>query len=128
MRILVIDDSETALDVMKTILENAKHEVLSLESPLGVTRIILREDIQVVVVDVNLASLTGDKLTGLFRANARMAHIGVVLVSAMLHDELQQLADVSQADAFVTKSNLEVGLPLAVVKAHQGRRPSVRWK
>ncbi len=121
MNVLIIDDSDVALAMMTRVLSGHGHRVVTLPSSIGATRTVLRESIDVVVIDVNLPSIRGDKLAGLFRANDRMAKVGVVLVSGMDRAELERLAREAGVDGAVPKDALERELHRAVVSARSAR-------
>ncbi len=103
-RILVIDDNDTARTLMTQILREASFTVHEQGTPIGATRLILRENIVVVVVDVNMPAMQGDKLVSLFRANPKFAGVGLVLVSSEPEEYLEQLGRRSGADATVQKN------------------------
>jgi CheY-like chemotaxis protein len=119
-RVLVIDDQDVARDYMTRLLEDAGYNVASQSSPLGVTRQVIREGITVVIIDVEMPALRGDKLVRLFRQNRRLANLGLVLVSSKDQEELAALGRAAGADAVVTKKNLDRAL-VAEVKKLFGR-------
>jgi CheY-like chemotaxis protein len=118
VKVLVIDDSETARDLMTRVL-SPFHTVFSLPSPIGATRTILSRNVDVVVVDVNLPGFQGDSLARLFRRNERMYNLGLVLVSGMDEDQLARLA--RDADAYVTKNDVVLQLAGCVLQAKKKR-------
>jgi two-component system OmpR family response regulator len=122
MNVLIIDDSDLALKTMASTLTLHGHKVLCASSPIGVTRIILNEAIDVVVVDVNLPSMRGDALAALFRKQPRLAHLGVVLVSGIDAEELSRLTRESEADGMCTKKDIPERLHLTVLSAYHARR------
>lgn len=107
MNVLLIDDSEVALTFMTRILAARGHHVISLPSPIGATSAVLRNKIDVVVIDVNLPALRGDRFASLFHANERLMKVGVVLVSGMARDELARLENEKGVDAVVSKEDVE---------------------
>lgn len=115
-RVLVIDDHDVAREYMSRLLTQAGYTVHAQPSPIGATRLILREAIPVVVIDVEMPALRGDKLVQLFRQNPRFEGLGLVLVSSTDPRELEQYGKASGADAVVPKSNLERGLVAIVDK------------
>jgi DNA-binding response OmpR family regulator len=121
VNILIIDDSEMALRFMTRVLSAHDHHIFTLPSPIGATRTVLRHDIDVVVIDVNLPSVRGDRLASLFRANDRMDKVGVVLVSGMERAELGRLAREAGADSVVAKDDVESRLHQAVLDARKKR-------
>ncbi len=117
MNVLIIDDSEMALRIMSRVLVARSHNVFTLPSPIGATRSVIRHQIDVVVIDVNLPSMRGDRLASLFRTNDRMDRVGVVLVSGMSREELSRLASAAGADVVVPKDEIEQRLNDAVLEA-----------
>ncbi len=105
--VLVIDDSEIARVSMAQVLQNAGFRVCTLPSPIGATRTILRNQVGVVVADVLMPGMRGDRFAALFRSNPRFKNVGVVLVSGAEDLELNGLALEVQADATLQKSRLE---------------------
>ena len=120
MKVLVIDDSEIARARMTNQLRLHGHTVLELPSPIGATRTVLRENVEVVVIDIHLPTVSGDRLASLFRANPRMKNLGVVLVSGIDPEELLRLAQEVDADAVVSKGAIDRELPQAVLRAKRG--------
>jgi CheY-like chemotaxis protein len=106
-KVLVIDDDEVARTEMIECLRRARFSASGLESPIGATRVLVDQAIDVVVIDVQMPSIRGDRLATLFRDNPRFADLGVILVSGGSVSELEQLGRVARADAVLTKSNLE---------------------
>lgn len=108
--ILVIDDSELAREMLCDLLEAAGHRVVSLPSPIGATRAALKQALTVVVIDVDMPGMPGDKLASLFREHRQLDHLGIVLVSGTHEADLRELAERSGADASVAKSRLQTDL------------------
>src|SRR5687767_12926724 len=122
MNVLIIDDSEIAREVMSNTLNRHGHRVTALPSPIGVTRTVLRESIDVVVVDVNLPTINGDRVAMPFRKQTRLDRVGLVLVSSIDADVLERLGADSEADATVPKSEVSEKLAFAVMHAYNARR------
>lgn len=121
--VLVIDDSDIARASMASVLEEAGLRVVELSSPIGATRAILQHKVSVVVVDVLMPGMRGDRLATLFRSNPRFERLGVVLVSGEGGVELDRLMDETGADAAVSKSTLQALVP-AVIRARNKRMRS----
>ncbi len=119
--VLVIDDSDIARASMANLLAEAGLNVVELSSPIGATRAILSHDVSVVVVDILMPGMRGDRLATLFRGNPRFKGIGVVLVSGESGVELDRLLSETGADAAVSKSALHGLLP-AVIRARTKRK------
>src|SRR5262245_988138 len=106
---------------MSRVLAVHTHQVFTLPSSIGATRIILEKAIDVVVVDVHLPSIRGDKLVSLFRGNERMQTLGVVLVSDMDRAELDHLAREAGADGAVVKGDVPARLNDTILEAKKRR-------
>jgi len=111
-RILVIDDCEVARAEMLECLRRARFTASGLESPIGATRVLVDQAIDIVVIDVQMPSIRGDRLAALFRDNPRFAALGVILVSGGNIAELEQLGRVARADAVLPKSQLDQLVPV----------------
>jgi DNA-binding NtrC family response regulator len=123
MRVLVIDDSEIALQLMRSALVAAGHEVFTWASAIGISPILFRQNIDVVVVDIELASFRGDRLVEMFRKHRRLDHVGVVLVSGQPLSKVRSIATLAGADAAASKLEIEL-LPHAVEHAFSERNPT----
>lgn len=121
--VLVIDDSDIARAEMMRLLSQAGFRVMGLSSPIGATRTILEHAVRVVVIDIMMPGMRGDRLAALFKGNPRLRELGVVLVTGASPSELLSLSVESGANAVVSKAYLHELLP-AVQKALR-RRDSV---
>ena len=102
--VLVIDDSDIARASMGRSLSQSGLAVLDLPSPIGATRSIVRHNVRLVVIDINMPSMRGDKLAALFRNNDRLKELKLVLVSRTEPERLSDLAVEVGADGVVSKS------------------------
>lgn len=121
LRVLVIDDDDIVRTHLASLLTDAQHVVHALPSAIGVTRAVVTHHIDVVAIDVSMPTMSGDKLAQLLRQNPRCKDIGVVLVSSLPVDELQQLAREADADAVVSKSDARAKFVSAVEYAARVR-------
>jgi CheY-like chemotaxis protein len=115
-KVLIIDDREEAREYMSRLLKDAGYEVFEQGSPIGATRVIIRMGIRVVVIDVNMPAMRGDKLAQLFRENPRFEDLGLVLVSGEPEDELRRIGKEVRADAVVSKAALSDALVSEVTR------------
>lgn len=111
IRVLVIDDSDVARAATCDVVRSVGLEPIELPTPIGATREIIRHEIKIVILDVNMPSMSGDKLATLFRANPRFAGLRILLISGAPSSEMQRLVLDSQADGYVSKAELRVRLP-----------------
>jgi two-component system NtrC family sensor kinase len=115
-KVLVIDDSETARHAMKRVLEVGGYRVLTLPSGIGASRLIQRETVNAVVVDVSMPGLPGDKLVEMLRKNARTRELVILVVSGCEIDELEEIRARCGADDAVAKRELATTLLPALAR------------
>jgi CheY-like chemotaxis protein len=125
LRVLVVDDDDVARELLVSVLRAAGHQVLELPSPIGVSRVAREQRVDVVVLDIVLPGMKGDRLAQLLRGNSVFEHLGVVLVSGDSALDLEQLAVRVEADAVVNKSSAKTGLCRAVELAARRRSRKV---
>lgn len=121
LRVLVIDDDDVARDVIVDLLEHEGHEVTSLASPLGATKHIVDQHVNVVVLDLMMPSMRGDKLAQLLARNPKLKHLGVVLVTSAGAEDVSALATAMGSVSVVSKSGLQATLGAAVRRAALSR-------
>ncbi|MEE8409342.1 MAG: response regulator, partial [Myxococcota bacterium] len=109
-RILIVDDSEISRQVVRLTLEAAGYEVLDLESARDATRVILRRVPDLVLMDVVMPDLAGDKAVEIIRARSALRHTRVVLFSERPAEELESLAKSCGADGYIQKTSKEADL------------------
>ena len=117
-RALVIDDDDIARELMVSVLRNAGYEAFALPSPIGAMQLILRADIEVVVLDVMLPAVSGDQLAKMLRSNPRTQNLAIVLVSSSGIDDLQKLTTDGRVDGVIAKRDVRQSLLAAVEHAH----------
>ena len=120
MRALVIDDDEIACELMASLLEEMSWQVHRLPSPIGATKLIIDKRIHVVVADLMMPDITGDKFARLLRGNPRIAKVGIVLISSS-GSELDRAGMDNGIDAIVHKSEARNRLAPAVREAYRKR-------
>lgn len=104
-RVLLIDDDDIAREFLASLLRDAGHEVCELPSPIGATRTILSEGIDIVILDVFMPQMDGDKSAKMLRENPRLAGLAIILVSSCDTAKLTEIATRVRADAVVSKAD-----------------------
>jgi DNA-binding response OmpR family regulator len=99
-RILVIDDSEAILDVVKIALELVGCEVYTSLTSLGLQRMEPTLP-DLILLDVLLSGESGEEICLRLKNDARTSHIPVILLSA--HAGLQAAVERCSADDFLVK-------------------------
>jgi CheY-like chemotaxis protein len=122
-RALVIDDDDIARELLVSILRDGGYDTFELPSPIGATQTIFNERIDIVVLDVMMPALSGDKLAKMLRSNPRLSTLAIVLVSSCGMEELKELANSVKADAIVSKAEVRRLLLTAVSRARISQPP-----
>jgi len=90
----VIDDDPVSLAVSRAALESRGHEVLTLERALGAVAVILREQPDVVVLDLEMPGLSGDAWLHMLRERRlleRDQKLAVILHSGAKSGDLERI-------------------------------------
>jgi CheY-like chemotaxis protein len=110
IRVVVIDDDDFEREFLVDLLRTAGFDVSSLPSVFGVTNHLINEQVQVVVLDVMMPSIRGDKLAALLRKNPALPKLGVILISSLPEAEVAPLMAEADVDAFVSKAQVRTDL------------------
>jgi CheY-like chemotaxis protein len=110
MKALVIDDDDIARELIVSVLENGGYETFDLPSPIGATQVIVDRGIDIVVLDLFMPAMSGDKLAKMLRSNARLGSLTIVLVSSCDVEQLQGLANSVKANLVVPKHEIRTRL------------------
>jgi CheY-like chemotaxis protein len=101
------------------ILRDAGCAVFDVGSPIGVTKAIVDNQIDVIVLDVMMPEISGDKLAKLLRSNPRMHQLSIILVSSADAARLSQIASDVKAEAVVPKADIHRELRHVVLETHR---------
>jgi len=102
-KILVVDDSSSALNLTRHALEGAGYNVLTKREAVLVSHTILHESPDIVLLDVNMPAVSGDKLVEIIRGHPANAGSLLLLYSSKPADELEALVRACGADGFIQK-------------------------
>jgi PleD family two-component response regulator len=121
IRVVIIDDDDFEREFVVDLLKTAgQFNVSSMSSVFGLTNHLINEQVEVVVLDVMMPSIRGDKLATLLRKSPALANLGVILISSLPETELAPLMAEVEVDAFVPKANLRSELA-AVIRSVAAR-------
>jgi len=90
-RILVVDDLERNLDVMKKIFEEMELEIDTAISGNDALKMLLKEDYACLLLDVNMPQMDGYELAGIIRNTKTLENLPLIFVTAATRDEKDQL-------------------------------------
>jgi two-component system chemotaxis sensor kinase CheA len=114
--ILVAEDSITSRMLMKTILESAGFTVTTAVDGLEAFTLLRAHQFDLLVSDVDMPRLNGFELTARVRADARLASLPVILVTALETVEDRGRGIDVGADAYIGKSTFDQRDLLATVR------------
>ena len=103
LRVLVVDDDNQQLAMVERSLRLHGFEVATSAEPIGVSSIAMEFEPDVVLFDVNIPALSGDRLLKIVRRHTP-ARTRMVLFSACDVSTLRRLASDVKADGWITKS------------------------
>jgi CheY-like chemotaxis protein len=119
-KILIVDDSEIVRDMVKLMLEDGGYDVVTVESPFGFNSALRNEQPDLVLVDVAMPALKGDKLVEIALRN-ELHRCPIVLFSDRPEADLQRLARSSGASGYICKTNDAASLLQQVARFLQAR-------
>lgn len=109
-KLLIVDDSAIIREFVQTILED-EYEVIGLDSPTGFSRILVQERPDVVLMDVSMPALSGDKLVEI-ALRSGLHRCPIVLYSDRSDAELARLVEECGASGYIRKSQDPTSLSL----------------
>jgi len=112
-KVLVVDDDEVCRAVVRESLEGGGFDVVELGSPVGMSSVVSVEKPDVVLMDVEMPAIDGDKAVQILLKH-RLHDCTVLLYSGKPAAELEQLAKACGASGYVSKSLTDVALASAV--------------
>jgi CheY-like chemotaxis protein len=99
-RILVVDDDPITLEIARERLEGAGYQVITQEKALGTSLVVHKECPDVVLLDINMPTLSGLKLAGLNVFNG----VPFIFHSGKEQAELDRLAAEARALGAIQKT------------------------
>jgi CheY-like chemotaxis protein len=104
-RIMVIDDSELIVLTTVALLQDAGYEAVGRTEAMGTSSALLKERIDLLLLDVEMPALSGPKLVELLSERGATGKLRVVLFSSRPQAELDRLAQECGADGAITKDD-----------------------
>lgn len=112
-KVLVVDDNEVCRAVVREALEDGGFDVVELGNPLGMSSVVNLEKPDLVLMDVEMPAIDGDKAVQILLKH-RLHDCKVVLYSGKPAAELERLAKACGASGYVPKSVTDAALASAV--------------
>ncbi len=115
-KLLIVDDDAVCRAVVRESLERRGFDVVELDSPLGMSSVVIRERPDVVLMDLGMPAIDGDKAVTILLKH-RLHDCKILLYSGRPEPELARIAQACGAGGFVQKSLTDDALALAI-RAH----------
>jgi two-component system, OmpR family, response regulator len=104
-RILLVDDDDAHLVSTKGILEDAGFEVFTQRNALGTTNLIKTLQPDLVLLDVNMPGLPGDKLSAIVKSHSATRNVRILYYSSNDEDTLRKAVLETGVDGYVSKGS-----------------------
>ncbi len=105
--ILVVDDSITTRTMEKNLLETAGYKVLVAVDGVEAWTLLTKDAIDLVLSDVDMPRMGGLELTARIRAHGDVAHLPIILVTALESREDKERGLEVGANAYIVKSSFD---------------------
>jgi DNA-binding response OmpR family regulator len=105
LKVMIVDDDTTVLQVIAAVLEDHGYDVRTRDSALGTSLAIIRDKPDIVLLDVHMPGLRGDRIAELMGTRSGRAAPLVILHSASDRIELERLAATCGAADVIEKSS-----------------------
>ncbi len=105
-KILVIDDDERHLIATKELLGDEGYEVIIHHNAFGSTNVIRELQPDLVLLDVNMPALSGDRLSSLLLSNEKTKDIPIVFYSSNDEDSLREAVVKHGVSGYISKGNI----------------------
>src|SRR5262245_50924980 len=103
--VLVVDESDAILELVKKTLESAGYQVITRNKPSGSVAVILRDKPDVVLLDVAMPSLSGDTIAKILARVSQNLDTLVLLHSNLSIDNLRLKAIATGAHGYIQKTD-----------------------
>ncbi len=103
-KVLVVDDNEIELRVVRVVLEASGFQVSTLDSVFELSILIKRDRPDVILLDVMMPALTGDRVAAILKQHGFSRDIPVILHSSKSEAELEAIAKEARVQGFVSKT------------------------
>ena len=99
--VLLVEDDPALRRYLEIVLQRAGYEVLSAGDGLEAMKFLLSDTVNVIVTDALMPNLDGYELCRFVRSSEHLAHLPIILLSAL--DPKNSTDEAEQVDAFLAK-------------------------
>lgn len=104
-KILLMDDSEITLEILKEGLEQRGFKVLTTTNLIEFDQLVRDQKPDLIITDIMMPEIKGDKICEVLKRDHGTTTTPIILFSSMDEDELKHLARQSGADGYISKKN-----------------------
>ena len=104
-KILVIDDDENLLAATRELLKTEGYDVFTHKAAFGATSVIDAVKPDLVLLDINMPGLAGDRLAYLLRSNEMTKDAPIIFYSSDGEDTLRRAVSVNKVRGYIPKGN-----------------------
>ncbi len=105
-KIVIIDDDINHLLTTKSILEEEGYEVCIHQGPFGSTNTIREFEPDIILLDINMPGLSGEKLSQLLKENTSIKDIPIFFYSSNDEDSLRKAVRELKVNGYICKGDL----------------------
>lgn len=105
-KVLVVDDDELHLYTARELLKDDRFDVITHQHGFGVTSLMKQLQPDLVLLDINMPALSGDKLTTLLRSNSDTSHVPIVFYSSNDEDSLRECVVTHGVRGYICKGDI----------------------
>jgi CheY-like chemotaxis protein len=99
--VLLVEDDPALRRYLEIVLQRAGYDVLTASDGLEAMKFLLSDSVDVVVTDALMPNLDGYELCRFVRSSEHLAHLPIILLSAL--DPKNSTDEAEQVDAFLAK-------------------------
>jgi two-component system OmpR family response regulator len=123
LKVAIIDDEETVLQIIDRRLQTMGHEVITRSSAIGASTWLMQERPDLVLVDLSMPALPGDEWLGLVTEDSLLKDSeykpAFAVISGRSVEELERVVRETCAVGYIHKTERESGFELAFDKIVQ---------
>jgi CheY-like chemotaxis protein len=101
--VLLVDDSSTVRRTLEWSLRPGKYRILQASDGVQALEVLRRETVDLAFVDLNMPRMDGIELIRAIRADEKLRHLPVLLLTTESRDEDRRMALEAGADLYLTK-------------------------
>jgi len=102
-KVLVVDDDQVTLEILKVALEESNYQVLTASDGLEALNKARTEDPDLILLDVILPKIQGYQVCRLLKFDDKYSHIPIVMLTGKTGEESKAMGLKTGADEYVTK-------------------------